>query len=80
VIKAFMEASGKDQASVKAFLNGMLEAAKLKGEKLSRKDLYDSFRNPATKVGKIIDRLEKERLSSTAKVDADAVLEAAMAA
>lgn len=80
VIKAFMEASGKDQASVKAFLNGMLEQAKERGEKLSRKDLYDSFRNPSTKIGKIIQRLEEERLSKGAKVDADQVLEAAMAA
>ena len=80
VIRAFMEASGKDQASVKTFLNGMLEAAKGKGEKLSRKDLYDSFKNPNTKVGKIIDRLEKERLSSAAKVDADDAVDQLMAA
>ena len=74
VIKALVEASGKTLEDVKAFLQKKLDDAKAKNEKLSRKELYDSFRNPNTKVGKIIKRLEDERLASGAKVDADAAL------
>lgn len=80
VIQAIMEASGKDIATVKAFLQGKLDAAVAKGEKLSRKDLYDSFRRPETKVGAIVQRLEAEKLAKTAKVDADAELEGLKAA
>lgn len=67
-------ASGKSVDEVKAFLQGKLDAAKAKGEKLSRKDLYDSFRNPNTKIGKIIKRIEEERLAKASAVDADAAL------
>lgn len=79
VIKAIMEASGKDQTTVKAFLQGMLDSAKAKGESLSRKALYDSFRAPNTKVGQIIARLEAEKLAKSAKVDGDAKLAELMA-
>lgn len=74
VIKAFMEATGKPQDAIKKFLNDKLEAAKLRGEKLSRADLYRSFKNPDSKIGKIIARLEREELSKSAKVDADETL------
>ena len=42
-------------------LQGKLDAAKARGEKLSRQELYNSFRNPATKTGAIIKRLEEEK-------------------
>lgn len=74
VIRAIMEASGKDQDYVKKWLQGKLDAAKAKGEKMSRKELYDAFRKPGSRTGDIIDRLEKERLSATSKVDADSAL------
>lgn len=74
VVLAIAEASGKAVEAVKVFLQGKLDAAKAKNEKLSRKDLYDSFRNPNTKVGKIIKRMEEERLAKDSKVDADAAL------
>lgn len=74
VVRALMEASGKTQEEVKKFLDGKIEAAKAANQKLSRKDLYDSFRNPKTKVGQIIKRLEEERLASASSVDADAAL------
>lgn len=74
VIQALMEASGKDLESVKAFLQKKLDDAKAKNEKLSRKELYDSFRNPNSKTGKIIKRIEEERLAKSAKLDADAAL------
>ena len=79
VVKALMEASGKTQDVVKAFLNGKLEAAKAKGEKLSRKDLYDSFRKPGTKTGDIVARLEQEKATKASKVNADDELNALVA-
>lgn len=74
VIKAIVEATGKSLEFVKDFLNKKLEAAKAKGEKLSRQELYNSFRNPATKTGAIIKRLEEEKLSKSTKVDSGALL------
>lgn len=71
VVKAIMEASGKDQTTVKAFLQGKIDSAAAKGEKLSRKDLYDSFKKPGTKTGDIVARLEQEKATKTSKVDAD---------
>lgn len=74
VVKAIMEASGKTQEEVKKFLDGKLQTAKDKGEKLSRKELYDSFRNPNSKVGQIVKRMEEERLAQSTKVNADDAL------
>lgn len=74
VIRAICEATGKPVDAVKAFLKGKLDAAKEAGEKLSRQELYSSFRNPATKTGQIIKRLEEEKLSKNSKVDAEALL------
>lgn len=74
VIKAIMEASGKDAEYVKNFLNGKLEKAKAAGEKLSRKDLYDGFKNPNSRTGAIIERLEREARAKSSKVNADELL------
>jgi hypothetical protein len=74
VVQAIVEASGKSLADVKAYLQKKLDDAKARNEKLSRKELYDSFRNPNSKTGKIIKRMEEEALSKGAKVDADAAL------
>jgi len=74
VVRALVEASGKTIDEIKAFLQGKLDRAKANNEKLSRKELYDSFRDPNSKVGKIVKRLEEERLSKEAKIDADAAL------
>lgn len=74
VIKAIMEATNKDMATVKAFLQGKLDKAKAAGEKLSRQELYNSFRNPATKTGAIIKRLEEEKLAKSTKVNAGDLL------
>ena len=70
VVRAIMEATGKDALVVKAYLQKKLDADK----ELTRKQLYDSFRAPATKTGQIIKRMEDEKLAKTAKVDADAEL------
>lgn len=74
VIKAIVEATGKTVEDVKKFLDGKLEAAKAKGEKLTRADLYASFRNPTSKTGAIIERLEREERSKATKVNADDLL------
>jgi hypothetical protein len=70
VVQAIMEATGKDLATVKAYLQ-----KKLDGDKdLTRRALYDSFRVAGTKTGIIIKRMEEAKLAKTAKVDADAEL------
>jgi len=74
VVRAIMEASGKTQEEVKAFLAKLIEDSKAKGAELSRKDLYDSFRRPGTKTGDIVARMEKEKVQKAAKVDADEAL------
>lgn len=82
VIKAICEATGKSVDEIKAFLNKKIEASKDAAGKatLSRKDLYDSFRNPASKTGAIIERLEREARSKDSKVNADDLLAEAGAA
>lgn len=70
VIRAICEVSGQDAASVKAYLDGKLEAAKARGEKLSRQELYQSFRNPASETGKVIKRLEDEKVAKASKFNA----------
>lgn len=73
VIKAVCEVSGKSVEEVKAFLNGKIEAAKAAGQKLSRADLYASFRKPGTKTAAVIERLEAEK-NSKSSVDSEALL------
>lgn len=83
VIRAICESTGKTAEWVKEFLDKKLEAAKAKGEKLSRQELYNSFRNPASATGKIIKRMEEEKLAKSTKINADdalAEMQAAMAA
>jgi len=70
VVQAIMEATGKDLATVKAYLDKKIAAT----EGLTRRALYDSFRVKGTKTGVIIERIEAEKLAKTAKVDADAAL------
>lgn len=79
VVRAIMEhqtEQGKPmtQEQVKAFLQKKLDDAKGRGESLSRKQLYDAFRNPNSKIGQKIERMEKEKLSKDSKLDADAAL------
>ena len=70
VVQAIMEATGKDLATVKAYLQKKLDADK----DLTRRALYDSFRVAGTKTGIIIKRLEEAKVAKTAKLDADAEL------
>lgn len=80
IIKALVETSGLTVDGVKAYLDKRLAAAKDKGEKLSRQELYASFRNPASKTGAVIKRLEDEKASKSTKVSADDELAAMQAA
>ena len=70
VVQAIMEATGKDQATVKAYLQRKLDADK----DLTRRALYDSFRVKGTKTGTIIERIEAAKVAKAAKVDADSEL------
>lgn len=79
VIQALVEATGKSVEAIKKFLDGKIEAAKAQGQKLSRQQLYASFRNPTSKVGVIIRRIEEEKAVKAAVVDADATLGELMA-
>ena len=76
VIQAIMEASGRDLATVKAFLDGKMakEAAKPEAERISKRALYDSFKAEGTATGAIFKRLEAEKGKKAPKVDADAAL------
>jgi len=71
VVQAIMEATGKDLATVKAYLQKKLDS----DTGLTRRGLYDSFRVAGTKTGVIIKRLEEAKLAKTAKVDADSELD-----
>jgi hypothetical protein len=74
VIRALCEVTGKAKEQVKAFLQGKLDAAKAKGESLSRKALYDSFRDPRTKVGAKIRELEDQERAGKG-IDANAAVD-----
>ena len=79
VIRAIMEASGKDAPFVKAFLEKKLVDDKAAGGQLTRQKLYNAYRKPGTKIAAIIARMEQEKLAAstaTATVDADADLAA----
>ena len=73
VIKAIAEVTGKSIEAVKAFLQSKLDQAAAKGEKLTRQALYKSFRNPASKTGQVIQRLELEKASKSS-VNSDDML------
>lgn len=73
VIRAIMEATGKDQAFVKGFLDKKLEAGKEAG--LTRQKLYAGFKAPGTKTAVIIQRMEAEKAAKDSGIDGDAALE-----
>jgi len=70
VVQAICEATGKDLATVKNYLQKKLDS----DPALSRRAVYDSFRVAGTKTGEIVARLEAAKTAKTAKVDADAEL------
>lgn len=70
VVQAICQATGKDLATVKAYLQKKLDA----DEGLTRRALYDSFRVAGTKTGVIIKALEEAKLAKVAKLNADEAL------
>lgn len=74
VIRAIMEHTGKDAAFVKGFIQKKLDAAKAAGAKLSRQEVYNSFRVPGSPVAAIIERMEKEKLAKSSTVSANDLL------
>lgn len=74
VVKAIMEVTGKSLEEVKAFLAKKLADAEARGEKLTRNELYNAFRNPNSKTGQVIERMEREQRAKNSKVDADEAL------
>lgn len=71
VIKALVEATGKDVAFIKAFLEKKLEDGKAAG--LTRQKLYAAFRTSG-KTKDIIARMEAEKASKDSGVDGDAAI------
>lgn len=71
VVRAIMEASGKDLTFVKAFLEKKLEAGKAAG--LTRQKLYNSYRSPGSKTAVIIERIEREKLAKNAAISSDEI-------
>lgn len=76
VVKAIMEVTGKSAEEVKAFLQKKIDASNGPDGKptLTRAALYKSFRAPGTKTAGIIERLEKEKETKPAAIDADSAL------
>lgn len=70
VVRAIMEATGKDVNAVKAYLQKRLDGDK----ELTRKALYNSFRSPNAATYAIIKRMEEEKLAKAPAVDASAAL------
>lgn len=70
VVQAICEATGKDLATVKAYLQKKLDS----DPALTRRALYDSFRVAGTKTGVIVKRMEDAKAVKVAPVDADAEL------
>lgn len=70
VVRAICEVTGKTPDQVKAFLAAKLEA----NPGLTRNKLYDAFRNPNTETGKVIKRMEEEKLAKESAIDADQAL------
>lgn len=74
VIRAVCEVTGKSITEVKDFLQKKLDTAKAAGQKLSRQELYASFRRPGTKTAEVIKRIEEEKASKASKVNVDDLL------
>lgn len=72
------DAIGRDQTSVKAYIEKRLAADKAGGGTLTRQKLYQSFRAPGTRTAPIIERLEREKAAKTVAVDAEGELEGMM--
>ena len=75
VVKALCEVTGKSVDDIKAYLEKKLAS----DPKLTRRDLYASFKNPNSPTGKVIMRLENEKRAKASAVDVDAEIAALQA-
>jgi hypothetical protein len=73
VLRAIAEVNGKDIATIKAFMDKKMATAAAAGQKLTRKMLYDSFKQPGTPTAAVIERLEAERAAKAPAKDAPVV-------
>tara|TARA_R110000868_G_scaffold385808_3_gene653842 strand:- start:24 stop:731 length:708 start_codon:yes stop_codon:yes gene_type:complete len=80
VIRALVAVTQKPVQTIKDFLQKKLDNAKAKGEALSRKALYDSFRDPRTPVGQKIRELEDADRAKATGFDVGAALDELKAA
>lgn len=80
VIRALVEVTKKPVQTIKDFLQKKLDTAKARGESLSRKALYDSFRDPRTPVGAKIRELEDADRAKSTGFDAAAAIDELKAA
>ena len=76
VVRAVMEVTGKDLATVKKYFADKVDAEALKPEdqRVTLRDMYNSFRVQGTKTGIVIARMEAEKIAKSAKIDADSEL------
>ena len=61
VIRAIATVNGKSVETVKAFLQKKLDTAKANGQKLTRQQLYASFKRPGSQTGELILKWEAEK-------------------
>lgn len=74
VIRAICEVSGKTPEEVKTYLQKKIDSAAARGEKLTRNQLYRSFRSTSSPTGAVIARMEQEALEKSSKVSAKDLL------
>lgn len=74
VIRAICEVSGKSPEEVKVYLQKKIDSAAARGEKLTRNQLYRSFRSTSSPTGAVIARMEQEALEKSSKVSAKDLL------
>lgn len=75
IIRAICEVKDRTADQVKKYLSDVLEAAKARGEKLTRQMLYTSIRSITSKTGVVIARMEREKAEKTCTVNSDDLLD-----
>lgn len=79
VLRAVMEVSGKPLTEVKALLDRKLAEYEARGQKLTRAALYASLRNPTSRTGQVIERMEREKRAKASVVDSDELMDQILA-
>lgn len=74
VVQAVAQISGKTVQQIKDFIQSKLDAAKARGEKLTRNEVYAAFRKPGTPTGELIAKMEAEKAAKSQNVQAEDLL------